>query len=321
MSFSGDVKQEISRQISEARHCMIAEIAALIQMAGKIKTDDDGKITIKFQIENAAAARKYFTLIKKTFNINTEVSLRRNTNLKKNQIYMLYITDHKTCIKVLQATGIIKDGKKRMLDKGIEPLLVQRTCCKRAYLRGAFLGSGSVSDPEKGYHLEFVSGKKEYIKSLRDLINYFGMDAKVVVRKNNYVAYLKEGSQIVDLLNIMGAHVALMELENIRIIKEMRNNVNRLVNCETANLNKTVSASVRQVQDINYLEGTIGLSALPRNLEEIALYRLQHPSASLKEMGEMLNPPVGKSGVNHRLRKLSELANQLREERGGNERC
>ena len=318
MSFSGDVKQELARQISEARHCMISEIAGLIQMAGKIKVGDDGKVIIKFQIENAAVARKYFTLIKKTFNINTEVSLRRNTNLKKNQIYMLYITDHKVCMKILQATGIIRDTKSRTMRKDIDSLLIQSTCCKRAYLRGAFLGSGSVSDPEKGYHLEFVNAKKEYIMSLQDLINYFGMDSKIVMRKNNYVAYLKEGAQIVDLLNIMGAHVALMELENIRIVKEMRNNVNRLVNCETANLNKTVSAAVRQVQDINYLEGAIGLSALPSNLEEIALYRLQHPSASLKEMGEMLNPPVGKSGVNHRLRKLSELANQLREERGGN---
>ena len=318
MSFSGDVKQELARQISEARHCMIAEIAGLIQMAGKIKVGEDGKIIIKFQIENAAVARKYFTLIKKTFNINTEVSLRRNTNLKKNQIYMLYITDHKVCMKILQATGIMRDINSRTMGKDIDSLLIQPTCCKRAYLRGAFLGSGSVSDPEKGYHLEFVNSKKEYIMSLQNLVNYFGMDSKIVMRKNNFVAYLKEGAQIVDLLNIMGAHVALMELENIRIVKEMRNNVNRLVNCETANLNKTVSAAVRQVQDINYLEGAIGLSALPPNLEEIALYRLQHPSASLKEMGEMLNPPVGKSGVNHRLRKLSELANQLREERGGN---
>lgn len=321
MSFSGDVKQELARQINEARHCMIAEIGALIQMAGKVKIGKDGNIIIKLQIENAAVARKYFTLIKKTFNINTEVSLRRNTNLKKNQIYMLYITDHKICIKVLQATGIVRDMKNKVIGKDIDPILVQSTCCKRAYLRGAFLGSGSVSDPEKGYHLEFVSSQKEYMISLKDLVNYFQMDAKIVRRKNNYVAYLKEGAQIVDLLNIMGAHVALMELENIRIVKEMRNNVNRLVNCETANLNKTVSAAVRQVEDINYLDQTIGLSALPRNLEEIALSRLQNPSASLKEMGALLNPPVGKSGVNHRLRKLSELANQLREERGGNERC
>ena len=318
MSFSGDVKQELARHISEARHCMIAEVSALIQMAGEIKVSEDGKFTIKFQIENAAVARKYFTLIKKTFRINTEVSLRRNTTLKKNQIYMLYITDHKVCIKILQATGIIDDTSQGMLRTDISPITVQKICCRRAYLRGAFLGSGSVSDPEKGYHLELVSPNEEYAVSLRNLINKFGMDAKIVMRKNNYVAYLKEGAQIVDLLNIMGAHVALMELENIRIVKEMRNNVNRLVNCETANINKTVSAAVRQVQDINYIEGVMGLAALPQNLEEVARCRLEYPSASLKELGEKLSPPVGKSGVNHRLRKLSEVANQLREEKGGN---
>lgn len=318
MSFSSDVKQEVARHIGEARHCKIAEIAALIQMAGQIKIGDDGKISIKFQIENAPVARKYFTLIKKTFRINTEVSLRRNRALKKNQIYMLYITDHKVCMKILQATGIMEDTPKRIIRKDINPITVQKVCCRRAYLRGAFLGSGSVSDPEKGYHLEFVNADEAYAISLRNLINKFGMDAKIVVRKNNYVTYLKEGAQIVDLLNIMGAHVALMELENIRIVKEMRNNVNRIVNCETANINKTVSAAVRQVQDINYLEETIGLSSLPRNLEEVSRYRLENPSATLKELGEKLNPPVGKSGVNHRLRKLSDLANQLREERGGN---
>ncbi len=318
MSFSGDVKQELARHISEARHCMIAELAALIQMAGEIKLSESGKASIRVQIENAAVARKYFTLIKKTFKINTEVTLRRNKNLKKNQIYILYLTDHKVCMKILQATGIMEDVTKGMIRTDINPLTVQKTCCRRAYLRGAFLGSGSVSDPEKGYHLEFVNPKEEYAISLRNLINKFGMDAKIVMRKNNYVAYLKEGAQIVDLLNIMGAHVALMELENIRIVKEMRNNVNRIVNCETANINKTVSAAVRQVQDIRYLEETIGLSALPQNLEEISQCRLNYPSATLKELGEKLNPPVGKSGVNHRLRKLSELANQLREERGGN---
>lgn len=318
MSFSGDVKQELARHISEARHCMIAEIAALIQMAGHINIDDKGNISIKLQIENAAVARKYFTLVKKTFKINTEVLLRRNVTFKKNQIYTLYIPNHKDCMKILQATGIMVDAKHKLIRKDINPLTIQKTCCRRAYLRGAFLGSGSVSDPEKGYHLEFVHSKEEYAMSLRDLINQFNMDSKIVMRKNNYVVYLKEGAQIVDLLNIMGAHMALMELENIRIVKEMRNNVNRLVNCETANLNKTVSAAVRQVDDINYVNRTIGLSALPSNLEEIALHRLENPSASLKELGEKLSPPVGKSGVNHRLRKLSEIANQLREERGGN---
>lgn len=315
MSFSGDVKQELTHQINEARHCMIAEIAALIHMAGSVNVGENGEMFIKFQIENAAVARKYFTLIKKTFNINTEVSLRRNKNLKKNQIYMLYVTNQHVCMKILQATRLIVDNNTHNFRQGIDLLIVQRTCCKRAYLRGAFLGGGSVSDPEKGYHLEFVHQSEEYATSLKKLINDFGMDAKIVIRKNNYVTYLKEGSQIVDLLNIMGAHVALMELENIRIVKEMRNNVNRIVNCETANLNKTVSAAVRQIQDIEYLEQTVGLSSLPSNLEEVAIYRLKYSSATLKELGEMLNPPVGKSGVNHRLRKISEIANQLREKR------
>lgn len=318
MSFSGDVKQELARHMSKARHCMLAEIAGLLQMAGHIHVDSEGNLVIKFQIENAAVARKYFTLIKKTFKISTEVSLRRNTTLKKNQVYMLYITNHKDCMKVLQGTGMMLDVNKRTIREDINPVTIRKTCCRRAYLRGAFLGSGSVSDPEKSYHLEFVHSNEVYAESLKSLINSFNMDSKIVIRKNNYVAYLKEGAQIVDFLNIMGAHIALMELENIRIIKEMRNNVNRLVNCETANLNKTVSASVRQVQDINYLKRTIGLSALPANLEEVSRCRLENPNATLKELGQKLSPPVGKSGVNHRLRKLSEIANQQRKERGGN---
>jgi hypothetical protein len=179
------------------------------------------------------------------------------------------------------------------------------------------LGAGSVSDPEKAYHLEFVTPTYDHALYLQDTMQRLEMDAKIVVRKGHYVVYLKEGSQIVDLLNVMGAHIALMELENVRIVKEVRNNVNRLVNCETANLKKTVSAAVRQVNDIEYLQNKMGLSSLPENLQEIAKYRLEYSSASLKELGEMLTPPVGKSGVNHRLKKLSELANQLRDQEGG----
>jgi hypothetical protein len=180
-----------------------------------------------------------------------------------------------------------------------------------------FLGAGSVSDPEKGYHLELVTQDMEHAVQLKTVMQELEMEAKIVERKGHHVVYLKEGSQIVDLLNIIGAHNALMELENVRIVKEVRNNVNRLVNCETANLKKTVSAAVRQMQDIEYLKSTIGLSSLPKHLEEIAIYRLEYSSATLKELGELLDPPVGKSGVNHRLKKLSEIAEQVREERGG----
>lgn len=318
LSFSSRVKNELARHIETGRHCNIAEISALINICGEIFFHEEKKISIKFQTENPAVARKYFTLIKKTFNINTEVLVRKNTQLKKNKVYFLYITNLYDSIKVLKATGLIteKDGiiLKR---KGIYPLLIKSSCCKRAYIRGAFLGAGSLSNPEKTYHLEFVNQGYNHSKDLQDLINVFNMDAKIIKRKNHYIIYLKEGEQIVDLLNIMGAHLALMDLENVRIIKEMRNNVNRIVNCETANLKKTVSAAVRQLEDIEFIENTIGLASLPKTLEEVARFRIKYTEASLKELGTMLNPPVGKSGVNHRLRKISVIADRLREQRGG----
>lgn len=314
MSFSTRVKEELSRHVGSGRHCKIAEIAAIINMCGKIRIDVNGKITIKVQTENAAVARKYFTIIKKTFNINVEVMIRRNNYLKKNRVYAMYITNNEIAEKVLKATKLIEINDSGInIFHRIHPLVVQSTCCKRAYIRGAFLASGSMSDPEKTYHLEFVNIHKEHSKELMELINSFEMDSKIVERKKYYVVYLKEGTQIVDLLNIMEGHVALMELENLRILKEMRNNVNRIVNCETANLNKTVSASVRQIEDIEYIEEIIGLSSMPSALEDMARLRLMYRDATLKELGTMLDPPVGKSGVNHRLRKISEIAEKLRD--------
>ena len=190
----------------------------------------------------------------------------------------------------------------------VDGLLIQQGCCKRAYIRGAFLAAGSISDPEKSYHFEIVCRTMEQAKQLQDVINSFDMDAKIVERKKHFVVYLKEGSQIVDILNVMEAHIALMNLENVRILKEMRNSVNRKVNCETANISKTVNAAVKQLEDIVYVRDTIGFETLPDGLREIAELRLEYPEAPLKELGTYLNPPVGKSGVNHRLRKISTIA-------------
>ncbi|MBC7958901.1 MAG: DNA-binding protein WhiA [Vallitaleaceae bacterium] len=314
MSFSTHVKEELSRHIGNSRHCKIAEIAAIINMSGKIKIEKNGEISIKVQTENAAVARKYFTIIKKTFNINVEVLIRRNSHLKKNRVYALFLTNSDIAEKVLKATKLVEVHEGELVvNHRIHPLVIQSTCCKRAYIRGAFLASGSMSDPEKTYHLEFVNTHFEHSVELVDLINSFEMDAKIVERKKYHVVYLKEGTQIVDLLNIMEAHVALMDLENLRILKEMRNNVNRIVNCETANLNKTVSASVRQIEDIEFIEDSVGLGSLPELLEDAAKLRLTYRDATLKELGAMLDPPVGKSGVNHRLRKISEIAEKLRD--------
>ena len=317
MSFSGNVKEELSEHWSTARHCQIAELAAILGLCGSIIINSRNEYRVKVHTENKAVARKVFTLIKKTFNIESDISIRRNIQ-KQSVSYSVVVKQHQDALRVLQAVKLIDehlDGFEEV--RIVNPIVVQQTCCKRAFIRGAFLAAGSMSDPKKAYHFEIVCAADPMAEQIRELMSSFSMDAKIVQRKKSYVVYLKEGSQIVDILNIMEAHVSLMELENVRILKEMRNTVNRKVNCETANLNKTVSAAVKQLEDITYLRDTIGLEKLSEGLEEVALARLSHPDASLKELGALLSPPVGKSGVNHRLRKLGDLAEKVRKEQGG----
>lgn len=316
MSFSSDVKDELSRQIPAARHCQIAETAAIISLCGRILISSEDRYCIKIHTENIAVARKYFTLLKKTFQINTEVSIRQNSYLKKGRTYTVTIREHEDAMRVLNATRLIDEHQEIGENLSVVGnLVVQQMCCKRAFIRGAFLATGSISDPEKSYHFEIVCATMEKAGQLQEIVAAFGIDAKIIQRKKYFVLYIKEGSQIVDILNVMEAHIALMNLENVRILKEMRNSVNRKVNCETANINKTVSAAVKQLEDITYIRDTTGFGILPEGLEEIALKRLEQPEATLKELGAMLNPPVGKSGVNHRLRKLSQIAENIREQR------
>lgn len=313
MSFSSKLKEELSRQISPARHCQIAEMAAIISLCGKIMISEDDRYTIKIHTENVAVARKYFTLLKKTFNISTDVSIRRNAYLNKNRTYTVTIREHEDAIRVLHAVKLLdENGEVGENLNVVQNVVIQQSCCRRAFIRGAFLSSGSISDPEKFYHFEIVCATEEKAEQLKNIIATFDLEAKIVKRKRYYVAYIKEGNQIVDILNVMEAPITLMELENIRILKDMRNSVNRQVNCETANINKTVSAAVKQIEDIEYIRDTIGLDDLPDNLREVARERLERPESTLKELGEALDPPVGKSGVNHRLRKLCDLAGRLR---------
>ena len=313
MSFSSTVKEELSRQLTTARHCQIAEMAAILSLCGRVKISASDHFAIAIHTENLAVARKYFTLLKKTFNINTDVSIRQSGKLTGNRTYIVAVKEHEDALRVLQAVKFLdangEVGEELSLVKN---MVVQNPCCRRAFVRGAFLAAGSISDPERFYHFEIVCGTMAKARQLQGLIAAFDIDAKIVLRKKYYVVYIKEGSQIVDILGVMEASVALMELENIRILREMRGNVNRKVNCETANINKTVSAAVKQMEDIRYIRDTAGLESLPENLQEMARVRLERPEATLKELGEALDPPVGKSGVNHRLRKLSLIAEDLR---------
>lgn len=308
LTFSGEVKEELSRHHAEKEHCNLAEIAAIISMCGKISIDSRERYSIKMRTENVSVARKYFTLLRKTFNIDTETLV--SMNKKKDHItYTVIVKRHEDAMRVLKEIKLIdNDG-----EISEEFSIIRRPCCKRAYLRGAFLAVGSISNPEKSYHIELVCASRRKANELRMLINGFRLDSKVILRKNSYVVYLKEGSQIVDLLNIMEAPISLMKMENVRILKEMRNSVNRKVNCETANINKTVSAAAKQADDIAFIQKTMGLSKLPDTLQEVASLRLAHPEASLKELAELCTSEIGKSGINHRLRKLSEIAEELRE--------
>ncbi len=322
MSFSKDVKDELSLQLSGARHCRLAELAAILSCEGRINHSDCAYY-LKLQTENLVVARKYFTLIKKTFNINIDVSVKTNINVKRSSIYTLIIRKQEIVDLILQATKLSHGDTigERLLIEDLgppDPVITQNSCCKRAFIRGAFLASGSMSNPKKAYHLEFVLTSNDKAEQLRDILQTFSVDAKIILRKKNYVVYIKEGSQIVDLLNVMEAHTALMDLENVRILKEMRNSINRQVNCEAANITKTVNAASKQLEDIIYIQDKIGLGNLTDGLEDVARMRIEYPECSLKELGAMLTPPIGKSGVNHRLRKLSRIADQLRENKEEN---
>jgi len=320
LSFSSKVKEELSRQFSMARHCQIAEIAAIISLCGRIQISEYDRFCIKIHTENAAVARKYFTLLQKTFNINTDISIRQGMGVRRSRVYTVGIRRHTDALRVLRAAKLIDRGGEIEENLSLaQNVVIQQNCCRRAFIRGAFLAAGSISDPEKFYHFEIACATEAKAVQLQGLIHSFGLDARIVQRKKYFVVYIKEGSQIVDILNVMEAAVSLMELENIRILKEMRGSVNRQVNCETANIHKTVSAAVRQMEDITFIRDRIGFDVLPENLSEIARVRLARPEATLKELGEALDPPVGKSGVNHRLRKLSSLAEKLRSGRPATE--
>ncbi|MDO4297173.1 MAG: DNA-binding protein WhiA [Lachnospiraceae bacterium] len=320
MSFSGDVKEELSYLVSTARHCQIAELAALVGMCGSVCISASERYSLKIHTENQTVARKCFTLLQKTFNISSDVSVRlQKRDTRGNLIFTILVKRHEDVIRVLQALKLFtEDGEISEQMSPANQLLVQKSCCRRAFIRGAFLAAGSISDPVKSYHFEIACASMARAEQLQMLIRPFGPDAKIVQRKKYYIVYIKEGAQIVDMLNIMEAHVSLMNLENIRIVREMRNAVNRKVNCEAANINKTVNAAVKQLEDIRYLERIRGIDSLPAGLADIAQLRLENPDATLKELGMMLTPSVGKSGVNHRLRKLSQLAEELRQNKEEN---
>jgi cell division protein WhiA len=308
MSFASETKKELTNL--EMKPCCIkAELSALIRMNGSLSFSNR-KLVVDIQTENAAIARRIYTLLKKSYQVQVELLVRKKMRLKKNNVYIVRLSHQAK--EILEDTKILGEGFTIIHD--ISKDLVKKKCCKRSYLRGAFLAGGSVNNPEtSSYHLEIFSLYKEHNDSLCELMNTFGLNSKTLERKKGYITYLKEAEKIAEFLNIIGGHNALLRFEDVRIVRDMRNSVNRLVNCETANLNKTIGASVRQVENIRYIDQTAGLSILPDKLREIAELRINFPDVTLKELGEMVSGgAISKSGINHRLRKIDEIADKLR---------
>lgn len=309
MSFASETKKEMT-QVEVDDCCGKAELSALIRMNGTISFSNR-QLSLDIQTENAAIARRIYTLLKRFYrSYPVELLVRKKMRLKKNNVYICRIREGAK--HVLEDLLIISEGFQ--FQHEIDKNLIEKNCCKRAYLRGAFLAGGSVNNPEtSSYHLEIYSSYKDHADSLTELMNGFQLNSKTIERKKGFITYLKEAEKISDFLSIAGAHSALLKFEDVRIIRDMRNSVNRLVNCETANLNKTIDAALRQVENIRFIDNAIGIDQLPERLREIARLRVEYQDVTLKELGEMVSSGnVSKSGVNHRLRKIDEIAESLR---------
>lgn len=308
LSFASETKKELTN-LELKSCCLKAELSALIRMNGSLSLSNK-MISIDIQTENAAIARRIYTLLKRQYEVSVELLVRKKMRLKKNNVYIVRLIEKAKFI--LEDLSILEEGF--TIVRTISEKLVKKKCCKRSYIRGAFLAGGSVNNPEtSSYHLEIFSLYKEHNDSLCELMNTFELNSKTLERKKGFITYLKEAEKITEFLNVIGAHQALLRFEDVRIVRDMRNSVNRLVNCETANLNKTIGAAIRQVENIRLIDEKIGLDALPDKLREIAKLRVDYQEVTLKELGEMVSSgTISKSGINHRLRKLDQIAEQLR---------
>jgi DNA-binding protein WhiA len=317
MSFTSETKKELTKMETKAC-CKRAELSALVRMNGILEIKHK-QWMVELVTESPSTARHMFSLLRGMYHVQPEVLVRKKIRLKKNNVYSIRL--HQNSAKILADLGIFESNEWERIS-GISPSLIAKPCCKRSYLRGAFLAGGSVNNPDSGsYHLEIMTTYHDHAESLQHLMEEFHLHPKMIERKKGYIVYMKEGDKIGEFLNIIGAHPSLLHFENVRIMKDMRNSVNRLVNCETANLNKTVQAAMRQKENIELIDEQLGLDNIPEKLREVAELRLQYPEVNFTELGELIpSGKISKSAVNHRMRKIDELAKQLRDKLGENDR-
>ena len=313
MSFSLDVKNEISRNLPKKKCCELAEIAGFMRISGSIKLSGKGKMGISMSTENPAIARHIKTLFTKYYGISIDLMVGEGGFNKNRHVYDLIVTSENNAEQILRESGILKvrEGSNNISDD-IDENIVKSKCCKKSYLKGLFLGGGTMNDPNKGYHFEISTDSQILANDIKKLLNSFvDIHAKISRRKDSYIVYIKDSEQIKDILNILGAHSKLLEYENVRIYKEIRNKTNRINNCEFANMDKTLNAANKQIEAIEKIKMTVGIDSLPDTLIDTALVRLENPEATLSELGEMLDPPIKKAGLYHRLKKIEKISKDL----------
>ena len=315
MSFSSDTKNELAHFHTEKDCCKLAEIAGFIRMCGSISLAGFGKFTIYMPTDSPAIARHYKMLVKEYFNVDAPIEIGESGGLKNGKEYILIIGPEENSEAILREIGIlmIKGGMNYFSD-GIYDGLIRTKCCRRAYLRGAFMAAGTVSNPEKGYHFEIMCSSHILAQDIRRLIRTFtDLTPKTVVRKKGESVYIKSGTQILDILSIMEAHGKRMDYDKVMMIKEIRNQAVRAINCDSANVDKIVRTASKEIDAIRKIERTRGLDYLPQKLRDSALLRLDNPEASFTDIGEMMEPPVGRSGLSKRFKKIEEIAEGIEE--------
>lgn len=306
MSFASKVKNELLKIENKSLCCDKAELCGIICFGGSVNYED-GRHILKITSENAATVRKCFELIKKIYAVSGGVDTGKSKMGRGRFSYSVSILNDEDVVKILSGLALFRNG---VINFEIDKSIIENPCCLKAFIRGAFLGGGSLCAPEKAYHIEFVTHHMRLASDFAELFSAFSLYPKTVLRKSNYMIYFKGGDETGDVLNLIGAHKSLMEFMNVRILKEMRNNVNRKLNCESANLDKTLDASFLQVEAILKLKETNKFESLTPALRELAELRIANKEASLTELGNMMTPPLTKSGVNHRLKRIMEAANE-----------
>lgn len=303
MSFTIKVKEELLSY----HEVEVSELAAIIKMSGNLGLSPQG-LTLAITTENAKIARHIYELLDQLYQVKYEIRHHQKTNLKKNRVYTVFLAE-----KVEQIlTDLHLSDSFFGLETGIAQPILSDDLRSQAYLRGCFLASGSVKDPEQGkYQLEIHSVYQDHAEDLAQLMRRFLLDAKVVSHKGGAMTYLQKAEDIMDFFIVIGAMTARETFEQVKILRETRNDLNRANNAETANIARTVTASMKTINNLIKIMETIGLEALPLDLQEVAQLRINHPDYSIQQLADHLSQPLTKSGVNHRLRKLNKIADDL----------